>query len=178
MRERLIELEKRRWSKRDALWVEALAERYEVPRGLDREATLTALLEHVDTIPVSLVLAQAAKESAWGSSRFAVEGNNYFGQRCYAPGCGMVPDARAAGRRFEVQRFDSVAASVSSYMFNINRHREYAGLRAYRAERRRAGKDVSGIQAAEQLAAYSERRRAYVDEIQSLIHFNKLDNTP
>ena len=155
-----------------------LADEYEVPGRHARGALIDTLLMHVDTIPVSLVLAQAATESAWGTSRFAREGNNYFGQRCFAPGCGLVPAERSADQFFEVRRFDSVQASVTSYMDNINGHREYAPLRAYRAEQRRSGEAVTGIQAAERLTQYSERRQAYVDEIQSLIHFNKLDRNP
>ena len=64
---------------------------------------------------------------------------------------------------------------MASYILNINAHREYAGLRDHRAEQRRAGERVSSIKAAERMAQYSERRKAYVDEIQSLIHFNRLD---
>lgn len=131
----------------------------------------------MDQIPRSLALAQAAKESAWGTSRFAREGNNYFGQRCYSKGCGLVPDARQTNAKFEVRAFPSVQDSVQSYMNNINGHPEYAELRAYRTIQRQAGKPVSGIRAAESISQYSERRGAYVDEIQSLIHFNQLESS-
>ncbi|MEM8766154.1 MAG: glucosaminidase domain-containing protein [Pseudomonadota bacterium] len=146
-----------------------------LPEGLTDDALLSGLLLHVDRVPRSLALAQAAKESAWGTSRFAVEGHNYFGQRCYQKGCGMVPAARAPGAKFEVRRFRSPAASVASYFNNINGHREYAALRDYRAGQRAAGLTLSGIRAAERITQYSERRQAYVDEIQSLIHFNDLE---
>ncbi len=176
-RDRLLALkEGLEWSKRDRIWVEELANFYGVDTELHAERLVEELLVHVDTIPKSLALAQAAKESAWGTSRFAIEGNSYFGQRCYSKGCGMVPEARPPGARFEVKTFDSVEASVASYMNNINGHQDYAGLRFYRAERRHRGKPLTGIQAAERLSQYSERRRAYVDEIQALIHFNGLED--
>lgn len=174
-RARLLELEEGFWTKRDRVFVDRLADVYEVDPNLSDAELLSALLEHVDTIPRSLALAQAAKESAWGTSRFAIEGNNYFGQRCYSKGCGLVPKNRRAGAKFEVRRFGSVEAAVASYMTNINRHREYAALREYRARQRRLGEPVSGVQAAEQITKYSERRQAYVEEIKGLIRFNGLD---
>jgi Bax protein len=161
--------------KRDRLWLASLADFFDVPTDQPLRAQIDALLAHVDEVPRSLALAQAAKESAWGTSRFAVSAHNYFGQRCYSKGCGEVPDYRAPGAKFEVRRFDSPEASVHSYMNNINSHPEYEGFRRYRATQRAMDLPLSGIQAAEQLIQYSERRQAYVDEIQSLIHFNRLD---
>ena len=163
-------------AKRDRIRLETLRTDYGLGRDLEVDALIEALLERVDSIPRSLALAQAAKESAWGTSRFAVEANNYFGQRCYRKNCGLVPAARRRGAKFEVRRFPSVEASVASYMNNINTHPEYQILREYRAEQRRRGVPLSGIHAAERLTQYSERRQAYVDEIQSLIHFNELES--
>ena len=186
-RQRLQALRGRVWSKRERLWVEELADKYDVDlnptdqaaaqQDLTDEVLIDRLLIHVDTIPYSLALAQAAKESAWGTSRFAVEGFNLFGQRCYTKGCGMVPAARRRGAKFEVRRFDSVEASVASYMNNINGHPEYQSLRSYRAAQRQRGKPVSGIEAAERIDQYSERREAYIDEVQALIHFNNLEDS-
>ena len=180
-RERLLALQlqldpdKQALSERDRSWLRQLAASYGLAKDQGDEVLVAELLDMVDSIPRSLALAQAAKESAWGTSRFAVEGNNYFGQRCYRKNCGLIPAARPAGAKFEVRRFPSVEASVASYMNNINGHREYQGLREYRAEQRRLGEPLSGIQAAERITQYSERRQAYVDEIQALIHFNKLE---
>lgn len=178
MRERLLALKAQddAIGRRDAAWLAKLAARYELPETLTAPELVDALLLNVDTIPVSLALAQAAKESAWGTSRFAIEGNSYFGQRCWEPGCGMVPRKRQAGHQFEVRRFGSVQEAVSSYLVNINSHPDYAELRKYRARQRAQGEAVSGIELAEKMAQYSERRSVYVDEIQSLIHFNKLDH--
>ncbi len=161
--------------KRDRLWLESQVEFFDVAPDQPIDRQIDALRQYVDEVPRSLALAQAAKESAWGTSRFAADGNNYFGQRCYNKGCGLVPESRASGAKFEVRRFDSPQASVASYMNNINSHPEYAGFRAYRARQRALDKPLNGIEAAEQITQYSERRQAYVDEIQSLIHFNRLD---
>ena len=161
--------------KRDRVWIDAQAAFFNLDRDLPIADQIQALLPHVDEVPRSLALAQAAKESAWGTSRFATDGHNYFGQRCYDEDCGLVPKSRRRGARFEVRRFKSPRASVASYMNNINSHPEYEVFRDYRARQRVAGKRLNGIQAAEYLMQYSERRQAYVDEIQSLIRFNRLD---
>ena len=168
-------VDREKTAKQDMLWLEARSRFFGVETDQPQAQLVDALLRYVDQVPRSLALAQAAKESAWGTSRFATDGFNYFGQRCYQKGCGLVPQARAQGAKFEVRRFESPQASVASYMNNINSHPDYEGFRTYRAEQRAAGRPVHGIQAAERLTQYSERRQAYVDEIQSLIHFNRLE---
>lgn len=157
-------------------WLHQLAENYRLDASESTDCSLVSeLLLRVDIIPESLVLAQAAKESGWGTARFAVAGNNYFGQRCWDEGCGMMPAAREPGMRHEVAEFESAEESLISYLYNLNSHADYTTLRAYRAELRREGKRLTGIQLAERLSKYSERRRDYIDELQSLIRFNKLD---
>lgn len=154
-----------------------LAEKYlSDPGGPDVAGTVEALQLRIDEIPESLVLAQAAKESGWGTARFTVHGNNYFGQRCWERGCGIVPDARAPGKRHEVATYESARASVASYLLNLNTNDDYEGLREHRAEIRAAGRSPRGIALAEYLPRYSERRRAYVNEIQSLIELNELED--
>jgi Bax protein len=129
---------------------------------------LHELTLRVDTIPTSLLLVQAAKESGWGTSRFAIEGNSFFGERCYRPGCGIAP-AALKNPRFNVERFASVTDSVRSYVRNINTHPRYGEFRELRRELRERGEDLDGIALAATLDAYSERRQAYVSEIASLI---------
>jgi Bax protein len=129
---------------------------------------LQELTARVDTIPTSLVLVQAAKESGWGTSRFAIEGNGFFGERCYEPGCGIAP-AALKNPKFNVERFASVTDSVRSYVRNINTHPRYEEFRQLRQELRRRGEYLDGIALAATLDAYSERREAYVTEIASLI---------
>lgn len=132
------------------------------------ESLLQNLTSRVDTIPTSLVLAQAAKESGWGTSRFAIEGNGFFGERCYEPGCGIAP-AALENPKFSVERFASVADSVRSYVRNLNTNPRYAEFRQLRGEQRGRGEELDAITLSATLDAYSERREAYVTEIASLI---------
>ena len=132
------------------------------------------LLMRVDTVPPSLALAQAAVESGWGTSRFAVQANNLFGQWCYKKGCGLVPNQRNSGANHEVAKFDNVSAAVDSYTRNINTHRAYKDLRTSRAELRADNKTVTGHILAEGLLRYSERGEHYVHELQAVIRINKL----
>jgi Bax protein len=128
----------------------------------------------VDAVPVSLALAQAAKESGWGTSRFAREGYALFGERCFETGCGMVPRARRKGLSHEVTRFDSPREAVASYVRNLNTHPDYAEFRQLRAKLRQAPSPHPGIDLAGSLTSYSERREAYVREIREMIRFNGL----
>jgi Bax protein len=132
------------------------------------------LLARVDVVPPSLVLAQAANESAWGTSRFARIGNNYFGMWCYSVGCGVTPRARPEGHTYEVAAYPSVGASVASYVRNINTNRAYVELRDIRARIRNDNLEPNGVELAEGLMRYSQRGRAYVQEIQALILGNDL----
>jgi Bax protein len=152
-----------------------LADNYFVHREKRNDLeVIEQLLLRVDPVPPSLALAQAAIESAWGTSRFAVQGNNLFGQWCYKKGCGLVPLRRNSGSHHEVAKFDRVSESVKSYIRNINTHRAYADLRVSRARLRSAENSASGHQLAENLIEYSELREKYVDEVQAVIRINKL----
>lgn len=152
-----------------------LCERYEA--NCDKASTkqsIQTLLAHVDTVPPSLALAQAANESAWGTSRFAVKANNYYGQWCFTKGCGLVPNNRNTGSNHEVRKFDSAFGSVKSYIHNLNTHRAYKQLRKLRAQARANYKIPSGAELAGGLLSYSERGKHYVDEIRTMIRHNKL----
>ena len=131
------------------------------------------LLKHVDAVALELVLAQSANESAWGQSRFAQEGNNFFGQWCYKEGCGIVPDNRDHGTYHEVARFKNVNNSVRSYIKNINTGPAYEALRDVRRKNRAAGKKPDAYAQAGGLIKYSQRREGYVKEIRSMIRVNK-----
>ncbi len=131
------------------------------------------LLERVDAVALELVLAQSANESAWGQSRFAIQGNNFFGQWCYKKGCGIIPKKRDKGSRHEVAKFSSVNKSVRSYIKNINTGRVYAPLRQVRKKNRDAGKKPDAIAQAGGLIKYSQRREAYVKEIRAMIKYNR-----
>jgi len=152
-----------------------LAEDYYVDRENRSDLQVIEQLRlRVDPVPPSLALAQAAIESAWGTSRFAVQGNNLFGQWCYKKGCGLVPLRRNSGTQHEVAKFDTVSESVGSYIRNINTHRAYQDLRVSRAQLRTERGSASGHQLAENLLEYSELREKYVHEVQAVIRINKL----
>lgn len=133
------------------------------------------LRKRIDMIPTSLVLVQAAVESAWGTSRFARQGNNLFGQWCFTKGCGIVPQSRAAGANHEVRRFASPQDSIRSYMHNLNSHRAYAKLRRQRAAQRQKGEPLSGCYLAAGLTSYSEKGNKYVELVKSMIRGNRLE---
>jgi Bax protein len=152
----------------------ALAQTYKVSDQLSLKQQIQELDVKINTIPASLVLAQAANESAWGTSRFAREGNNYFGQWCFSKGCGIVPNSRNSGANHEVADFDSPYDSVKSYIKNLNRHATYAPLRDLRQQAIDNNQTVTGVVLAEGLIGYSERREEYVKEIQNMIRYNKL----
>ena len=155
----------------------SLAENYAL-KEFDEENTQhwKELLKRVNTVPPSLALAQGANESAWGTSRFAQEGNNYFGQWCFQPSCGLAPKSRTAGKTHEVANFSSPAESVKAYIDNLNRNSAYESLRYLRAQRAGENGSYSGIELAGGLLKYSERGQEYVAEIQSMIRINQLEN--
>ena len=136
--------------------------------------TRSRLLRRVDIIPPSLVLAQAANESAWGSSRFARLGNNLFGEWTYKPGTGIIPAGRPAGATYEVRKFSSLYQSIRSYMNNLNRNGAYRKLREIRKILRDSNQPVTGMALAQGLAKYSQRGNAYIVEIQAMIRQNRL----
>ncbi len=174
-------LKERRWltqlptniNKDDQASLLALAKKYKVKTSETKDI-VEQLLTRVDTIPASLVLAQAANESAWATSRFARKGNNLFGQWCYVKDCGLVPKQRGKGQNHEVAQFKSVQQSIESYMRNLNSQYSYEDLRTLRQQLRGSKQVVSGHQLAHGLLKYSTRREAYVEEIQAMIRQNGL----
>jgi Bax protein len=156
-------------------WMHNLADSYQVESANRRRLAIAEdLLRKVDVVPVSLVLVQAAKESAWGLSRFARNGNNLFGEHCFESDCGIVPKRRDPGKRHEVETFPTVRDSVRSYLHNLNSHPKYVELRAIRAQLRTAGKPVTGLALAKGLWFYSERRQQYIAEVRNMIRNNGL----
>ena len=131
------------------------------------------LLLKVDIIPYELVLVQAANESAWGTSRFAKEGYNFFGLWCFRKGCGFVPRHRNAGSEHEVARFTNLQAGVKAYLNNLNRHNAYSELRNIRAALRNTHQPVTAEALIEGLLSYSERGQAYIDELQAMVRINR-----
>jgi len=157
------------------LLINRLTKQYRLRRNpLTDPQSRARLLRRLDILPPDLVLAQAANESGYGTSRFARLGNNLFGQWTYATGTGLIPKRRTAGQRHEVRRFNSLYDSVRSYMDNLNSHRAYRSLRTIRAQKRSRGQALTGIDLAAGLRLYSSRRDAYVAEIRAIIRGNRL----
>lgn len=156
-------------------WLNGLKQHYKIAQELPTPALIEALLLKVDLIPPSLAMTQAAIESGWGSSRFARQGNNLFGQWCFKKGCGMVPSARDDGRGHEVAKFASVNAAIRAYLLNLNSFSTYQSLRKIRAEQRSQGDAPNGLAMAEGLLRYSEEREKYVEKVQGFIRYNKLN---
>ena len=132
------------------------------------------LLKRVDVIPPALILAQAASESAYGTSRFSRLANNLFGEWTFTPGAGIVPLDRPDGKTYEVRRFTSVSASVNSYLRNINTHRAYRELREKRAVLRSEGLPLKSLELAEGLMHYSIKGEKYIQSIKNIIRHNRL----
>lgn len=154
--------------------LEKLGNDYKVDEPVGSRAYFSELYLRVDVLPASLVLAQAANESAWGTSRFAVDGNNLFGQWCFTKGCGLVPSGRDSDESHEVRVFDSVTESVNSYFRNINTHRQYRTLRTIRSELRYLGQALDSETLAWGLEGYSIRGEHYIRELIAMIRYNRL----
>ncbi|BFM17671.1 glucosaminidase domain-containing protein [Maricurvus nonylphenolicus] len=143
-------------------------------QGIGTLERIDQLLLKIDGLPASMVMAQAAMESAWGTSRFARQANNFFGQWCFTRGCGLVPKRRAEGARHEVAKFATPQDAVSAYFRNINSHPAYADVRRLRAELRTQGVSLRGDVIVGGLAQYSARGEAYIEELRSMIKTNNL----
>jgi len=176
LRSRLLALSRKTdaYTSEDMDLIYPLAEKYRVPlSGKPDSAFWVLLLKRLDKVPVELALAQAANESAWGTSRFARDGNNYFGQWCYKEGCGIVPARRNAGSTHEVRAFASAAESVRAYIYNLNTTSAYQRLRSLRQHMRRSGEKLNASLLASGLSTYSERGAAYVKSIRNIIRHNR-----
>lgn len=161
-------------TKKQHTWLKKLAKIHRVTVPLDAPDFLPKLLLSVDVIPASMAMAQAANESAWGTSRFATSANNLFGQWCFQPGCGLVPQQRPEGETYEVKVFSTPSEAVGQYMLNINRNKPYSHVRKVRQKYRKQDAVISGLSVVEGLEDYSARGHAYIEELQSMIRFNKL----
>jgi Bax protein len=177
----LLKLNKQsKLSTKDRIIINRLATKYKeaVPQKdssiLNTKKLLAKLLSKVDQIPIALVLAQAANESAWGTSRFAKQANNYFGIWCFTKGCGLIPKLRGKGQHHEVRTFLTPKDSVSYYIRLLNSSKIYKSLRTIRKDLRTAGTPITAINLTAGLKRYSERGTDYINDLVSFIKFNKL----
>ena len=134
---------------------------------------LSTLKIRMDEIPASLAIAQAAKETGWGTSRFAQEGNALFGQWTWS-GEGLKPKDADEGKGHKVMKFNILQASVRAYQRNLNTHSTYKFFRKARAEMRDAGKQLDSIVLSKYLNKYAETGNQYVEVLQKIIKQNKL----
>jgi len=166
---------KKKLSEDDKEWLSTLR-KYHKLKELETysKEDIKALAHRLDIIPASLVLAQSANESAWGTSRFATKGNNFFGQWCFRKGCGLVPESRDTDADHEVRKFHDARESVFAYIDNLNSNAAYRKLRESRAKLRQEKAPITGLALVHGLIHYSQRGMAYVQEIEGLINYNKL----
>ena len=132
-------------------------------------------LYRLDVIPAGLVLGQAAYESGYGTSRFAIEGNALFGQWTYG-GEGLVPEQqRKQLGDHRIASFDWPFDSVRGYFLNLSSHPAYEDFRRLRADLKAKGEPLTSLALADGLIRYSERGQEYVDTLKGMIRANKLD---
>ena len=151
-------------------WLEKKYKQYGV-----KSRDLSTLKIRMDEIPVSLAIAQAAKETGWGTSRFAQEGNALFGQWTWS-GEGLKPKNAKKGADHKVMKFNILQASVRAYQRNLNTHSTYKDFRKARAELRDSKKPLDSIKLSEFLNKYAETGNKYVEVLQKIIIQNKLQD--
>ena len=160
-------------------WLPVLAVKYKVIKQESDKLNNKALIElkkRVDIVPPSLALAQAAEESGWGTSRFAIRGNSLFGQWDFS-GKGIKPkEQRAELGNYGIAAFDSPQDSIEAYMLNLNTHRAYQRMRQKRAVFRQQNRQPTGWDLAKTLDKYSERGTDYVKSLHAIMSYNKLND--
>ena len=149
-------------------WLEKKYKQYGV-----RQNDLSTLKIRMDEVPVSLAIAQAAKETGWGTSRFALKGNALFGQWTWS-GDGLKPKNAEKGEEHKVMKFHSLQLSVRAYLRNLNTHSSYKNLRKARTEFRNRNKPIDSLILSNHLDKYAETGTEYVEVIQKIITQNNL----
>jgi Bax protein len=149
-------------------WLEKKFKQYGV-----KQNDLYSLKIRMDEIPVSLAIAQAAKETGWGTSRFALKGNALFGQWTWS-GEGLKPKNAEEGKDHKVMKFHSLQLSVRAYLRNLNTHSTYKNLRKARTELRNQDKPLDSIILSKYLDKYAETGNQYIEVLQKIIEQNNL----
>ena len=134
---------------------------------------LATLKIRMDEVPVSLAIAQAAKETGWGTSRFAQEGNALFGQWTYS-GDGIKPAGSDSDDTHKVMKFKILKASVRAYQRNLNTHKSYREFRKVRAIQRDVFGTLNSIELVNYLDKYAETGKEYIKILKKIIEQNKL----
>ena len=170
-REKLkILIEKKFTTDSEKQWLRQKLLEYKVKRG-----DLEELLFRMDMIPVSIALAQAAKESGWGTSRFALEGNAIFGQWTW-DGQGIAPLKRDGDKNHKILKFPILRASVKAYKNNLNTHKSYLKFREKRKVLRDKNKGITGLALTSTLKNYAQTGSEYTKILNQIITQNRLSD--
>ena len=161
-------LNKNNNSKSDDLWLNKKFKQY----GVLKKDILT-LKRRMDIIPASLAIAQAAKETGWGTSRFALEGNALFGQWTYTDK-GIKPAAAEVGTTHKVMMFNVLKSSVRAYTRNLNTHKSYRKMRYVRAIQRDNEIKLNSLELVDYLDNYAETGKEYTKILKKIIQQNNL----
>ena len=161
-------LNKSKNSKAQKKWLESKFKQYGV-----KNKDVSTLKVRMDEVPISMAIAQAAKETGWGTSRFALEGNALFGQWTWT-GDGIKPAGADDDSSHKVMKFKVLQASVKAYQRNLNTHSSYREFRSARAELRDNEKNLDSLALTEHLDKYAETGEDYVKILQQIIRQNKL----
>tara|TARA_Y100001958_G_C21233413_1_gene559430 strand:- start:738 stop:1922 length:1185 start_codon:yes stop_codon:yes gene_type:complete len=152
----------------EKVWLNRRFKDYEI-KGED----IAELKLRMDIIPTSIAIAQAAKESGWGTSRFALEGNAMYGQWTWG-GDGIEPSKKDKKKDHKILKFPKLQSSVSAYMKNLNTHRGYLEFRKERAEIRKKKQIVKGVDLVAYLYNYAQTGSEYVKTLKQIIQQNDL----
>ena len=170
-REKLkVLIEKKFTSDAEKQWLRQKLLEYKVKKG-----NLDELLVRMDMIPVSIALAQAAKESGWGTSRFALEGNAIFGQWTW-DGQGIAPLKRDGDKNHKILKFPILRASVKAYKNNLNTHKSYLKFREKRKSLRNKNKNITGLALTDTLKNYAQTGSEYTKILNQIITQNRLSD--
>ena len=152
----------------EKVWLKRRFKDYDI-KGED----ISELKLRLDIIPTSIAIAQAAKESGWGTSRFALEGNAMYGQWTWG-GDGIEPSQKDKKKEHKILKFPKLQSSVSAYMKNLNTHRGYSEFRKERSKIREKNKTVEGIDLVKYLYNYAQTGSEYVKILKKIIEQNDL----
>ena len=162
--------EKKFTSDLEKQWLRQKLLEYKVKKG-----NLEELMIRMDVVPASIALAQAAKESGWGTSRFALEGNAIFGQWTW-DGQGIAPLKRDGGKNHKILKFPILRASVKAYKNNLNTHKSYYKFREKRKSLRDKNKKISGLKLTDTLKNYAQTGSEYTKILNQIIKQNRLSD--
>lgn len=146
-----------------------IAKKYGVKKLFNKKE----FFKRVDSVPTSLAIAQAAIESAWGSSRFTKVANNIFGHWTFK-GDGITPKNRDEGKKHQIRVFSSLQDSISAYLLNLNTHFAYENFRKLRYKFKSKKKKFDGLVASKTLHRYSEKGEEYIKLLRRVIKKNNL----